>query len=539
MPAHAAAKQPIIFCLSPNNGSLHAGQEIALTQPLPETMPEGLAFTALSAGYRSSFATASNGQTYAWGYDGIDLGVGTAVEYPGPSRLATPQGVHFLSVSAGFTQTVALTAEGAVYMWGHIYSHSGPRSWLAESRPQKVDLPAGEPASKVVSGLNHALVLAADGSVYVWDSTTGAVAWEGAAREKIHLVRVKTPDGLRFVDISTRDGYSLALSAEGSIYLWGAPVESDEYGYGSHPHRNTPVELKVTPQVRFVSIGAGSGFLAALGEDGGLYIWKIGKGQWLSGSSPSVETGYTRLEAPAGARFTALSVGDDHLLAMASDGGLYGWGDNPDGRLGTGKADSDSKWKTGLQAVAVPAGARFTSVSAGENHSLALTAEGKLYGWGSNDGHQLGDGSGDNVLVPTPIPLPPSGGDSEDEDESRPMDAASVKITSVRFDGRLGTDLHLDQDSGVWLVTTPKMRAGSSLMPDPEGGALPVDVDWEYKGQPQKTKRFTFSYHIEDPSENNDFAPLLFLAVALTVGLLLLLLKAIRWCRSRISRPQP
>ena len=45
----------------------------------------------------------------------------------------------------------------------------------------------------------------------------------------------------------------------------------------------------------------------------------------------------------------------------------------------------------------------FSMVSEGEDHSLALSAGGGVFAWGSNEFGQLGDGSFDSAVVPVDI----------------------------------------------------------------------------------------------------------------------------------------
>jgi alpha-tubulin suppressor-like RCC1 family protein len=51
-----------------------------------------------------------------------------------------------------------------------------------------------------------------------------------------------------------------------------------------------------------------------------------------------------------------------------------------------------------VQATALPAGVTFTFVASGGSHSLALASNGDVYGWGNNDEGQVGCGS-----VPTDV----------------------------------------------------------------------------------------------------------------------------------------
>lgn len=100
----------------------------------------------------------------------------------------------------------------------------------------------------------------------------------------------------------------------------------------------------------------------------------------------------------------AISVGNGFMVALASDGTAYAWGSNSFGMLGDGtKTSSNTPVK-----VLMPNGVRFAAVSAGWNHVVALSTDGKIYTWGSNAYGQLGTDDVDAVLSPTPIQFHPT-----------------------------------------------------------------------------------------------------------------------------------
>jgi alpha-tubulin suppressor-like RCC1 family protein len=67
---------------------------------------------------------------------------------------------------------------------------------------------------------------------------------------------------------------------------------------------------------------------------------------------------------------------------------LYMWGLNDDGQLGTGFTSSVSS--PALVGVSTEL---WDQLAMGENHSLAIKSDGKLFAWGKNNLGQLGDGT--------------------------------------------------------------------------------------------------------------------------------------------------
>jgi len=95
----------------------------------------------------------------------------------------------------------------------------------------------------------------------------------------------------------------------------------------------------------------------------------------------------------------AASAGDDHTIALTADGRVWAWGSGREAQQGR-----DSR-KGACEPVAMaPASfgrARVALVAAGDDHSLALTVEGDVYSWGRGAWGRLGHGDELDRLAPT------------------------------------------------------------------------------------------------------------------------------------------
>jgi alpha-tubulin suppressor-like RCC1 family protein len=98
--------------------------------------------------------------------------------------------------------------------------------------------------------------------------------------------------------------------------------------------------------------------------------------------------------------------GDSHSCVLFSDGGVWCWGDNSVGQLGSGMPSSSS---TPLDAQAldgVDQGNPPTQISAGGDTTCALLSDGSVWCWGSNNQGQLGTGSANSSPNgPTLVPV--------------------------------------------------------------------------------------------------------------------------------------
>ena len=95
---------------------------------------------------------------------------------------------------------------------------------------------------------------------------------------------------------------------------------------------------------------------------------------------------------------SAIAAGDEHSMALKSDGTVWTWGWNHDGQLGDG---TTTRRSTPVKVLGLTG---VTAISAGGYHSVALKSDGTVWAWGQNLFGQLGDGtSGTSAYKNTPV----------------------------------------------------------------------------------------------------------------------------------------
>lgn len=91
-----------------------------------------------------------------------------------------------------------------------------------------------------------------------------------------------------------------------------------------------------------------------------------------------------------------------HTMALTNLGNVYSAGDNSNGQLGPDTYSSYSFVPFRIDSASFNDDP-IVDIAVGLSHSFVVTNTGDLYGWGNNEGGQLGDGTDTDRLVPTLI----------------------------------------------------------------------------------------------------------------------------------------
>uniref|UniRef100_A0A0E0R9J0 RCC1-like domain-containing protein n=1 Tax=Oryza rufipogon TaxID=4529 RepID=A0A0E0R9J0_ORYRU len=91
-----------------------------------------------------------------------------------------------------------------------------------------------------------------------------------------------------------------------------------------------------------------------------------------------------------------VSAGNHHSCAVTADGKLFAWGRNSSGQLGLGKRAG--KVVSTPRKVDCLADARVKMVALGSEHSIATTEEGEVLSWGAAGAGRLGHGHKTSIL---------------------------------------------------------------------------------------------------------------------------------------------
>jgi len=149
----------------------------------------------------------------------------------------------------------------------------------------------------------------------------------------------------------------------------------------------------------FSQITAGYEHTCALTTTGQAYCWGPNNQGQLGNNLTTNSRIPVAVQMPAGVSFQFITAGVNHTCALTTTGQAYCWGLNNQGQLGN-NLTTNSRIPV---AVQTPAGVSFQSITVGYAHTCALTSEGKAYCWGYGDSGQLGNNSTTNSSIPLAV----------------------------------------------------------------------------------------------------------------------------------------
>lgn len=183
-------------------------------------------------------------------------------------------------------------------------------------------------------GLNHTLALSTDG-LTVWafgDGDYGKLG-NGSNGAEMTPAVVERLNGVGIIKIAAGTQFSVALSKSGVVYTWGQGILSflPIQNFASFHDVYRPF-----PDGKRSSIDYRLPYLYSTSHVSKWYLFFLT--DRLTGHNESVRfTNKPQAVAALSGHFIEdISVGAEHTLAVSGNGDVFGWGNNVDGQLGLG-----------------------------------------------------------------------------------------------------------------------------------------------------------------------------------------------------------
>ena len=288
------------------------------------------------------------------------------------------------------------TDPGCLFLWGsNSLGQLGNNSVSTNNSP--IQLPGSEWLAVSGNGGNHSLAIKGDGTLWAWgNNENGQLGNElgptgGVARPRSSPVQVT---GSGWCAVSAGATASMALKTDGTMFVWGCDTLGGTLGTGVREvDRSVPTQI---PGVNWCRISRGNCHSLALKTDGTLWAWgcnndgRVGD-QTTSGRSSPVQI--------PGTNWCGISAFGQNSHALKTDGTLWGWGRNEEGQLGRNCVNPSGD----TSPVQIP-GASWCKICNSFGTAFALKTDGTLWAWGCNTNGQLGVNNAVNRSSPVQVP---------------------------------------------------------------------------------------------------------------------------------------
>jgi alpha-tubulin suppressor-like RCC1 family protein len=316
----------------------------------------------VSAGFDNSMALTADGTVWTWG-DELELGTGSTADSTIPVQVPGLSGVTQVAAGADFGFDLALRSDGTVWGWGsNVLGQLGDGNTVSARTPVQVTGLTG--VTQIAAGDAFGLALRSDGTVWAWGWSRNGVLGDGVPVGGDSDVPVQVQGLANVIQIAAGYTSAMAVRAQArrgivvrSVWTWGSN-SFGELGDGTTTDSATPVEVSGINVPAVTAISAGGGFSLVLGSDGSVWGWGLNSGGELGNGTTTSELRPTEILDGA---VTAISAGQSHALALLRGGSVLAWGTGPFG------LDTSS-----LTPKVVPSLAGVTQISAGNDYSLAV-----------------------------------------------------------------------------------------------------------------------------------------------------------------------
>ncbi|CDF41037.1 unnamed protein product [Chondrus crispus] len=334
---------------------------------------------------------------------------------PSPLPLAVPSPPP---LSRTHARTMA-AAESTVWTWGRAKNYRLGRAFVGTDArvPEKVSGFEGVAVKQAACGGGHTAVVLADNRLFVFGysqygqlglgdrtdmsdptqvfliapaQTAAPPLHRGADRahaaEGQRRIEQNNAESLPVADVYCGRYHTIARTTTGLVFTWGGG-KNGRLGHGDEKIRAQPTCVERLMRHEAVAVTAGYHNNLVLTADGDVWSWGWGAhGQLGLGDTKDrdVPTVITELSQEG---VSSLSCGDRHSFAITKDGRVFGWGSNEFGQLGCGK-----KGDTVLRPRLIEGleGLMVVGISSGDRHSAAVTNMGAVYTWGCGSDGQCG-----------------------------------------------------------------------------------------------------------------------------------------------------
>ncbi|KAK1258466.1 Ultraviolet-B receptor UVR8 [Acorus gramineus] len=352
----------------------------------------------MSAGASHSVALLSGNVVCSWGRgeDG-QLGHGNAEDRLLPTIVSVLSDQNIVSVTCGADHTTAYSEFGSqVYSWGWgDFGRLGHGNSSDVFSPQPVKALQNIKIKQIACGDSHCLAVTMDGEVQSWGRNQNGQLGLGTTEDSLVPRKIEAFKGISVKMVAAGAEHTAAVTDDGELYGWGWGRYGN-LGLGDRRDRLVPEKVSIADSLKMAMVACGWRHTITVSSSGALYTYgwskygQLGHGDFEDHLIPH------QLEALSSSCISQIAGGWRHTMALTSDGKLYGWGWNKFGQVGV----CDNVDHCSPVHVKFPDEQKVIKISCGWRHTLAISERNNVFSWGRGTSGQLGHGDSIDRNIP-------------------------------------------------------------------------------------------------------------------------------------------
>ncbi|XP_022717053.1 ultraviolet-B receptor UVR8-like isoform X2 [Durio zibethinus] len=274
-------------------------------------------------------------------------------------------------------------------------------------RPRLVEAMKGIPCKQVAAGLNFTVFLTRQGRVYTCGTNTHGQLGHGDTQDRPNPKMVELLGGVgSVVQIAAGPSYVLAVTDNGVVYSFGSGSNFC-LGHGEQQNEFQPRAIHTFKRksIHVLRVSAGDEHVVALDSSGYVYTWGKGYCGALGHGDEIDKTLPEHLISLKSQLAVQVCARKRKTFVLVDGGSVYGFGWMGFGSLGfPDRSVSDKVMRPRI--LDSLKGHRVSQISTGLYHTVVVTHQGRMLGFGDNERAQLGHDTLRGCLEPTEIFIP-------------------------------------------------------------------------------------------------------------------------------------